>query len=75
MFTSEDGHKTQKLYKQTLLRLGEMLKILQQGDSSRNREMIRDHCDYLSAQGKKQNLFGWVDLMETAKVTIVENEK
>ncbi len=72
MFTSEQAQKVQKLYKQTLLRLGEMLKILKQGDSSRHREKLRGHCDYLSAQGKKQNLFGWVDLMETAKIAIVE---
>ena len=74
MFTSEEAQKAQKLYKQTLLRLGEMLKVLKQGDNSRNRELLRGHCDYLSAQGKKQNLFGWVDLMETAKVAIVKSE-
>ena len=72
MLNSEQAQKAQKLYKQTLLRLGEMLKILKQNDNSRNRELLRGHCDYLSALGKKQNLFGWVDLMETAKVAIVE---
>ena len=74
MFTSEDAHKAQKLYKQTLLRLGEMLKVLKQGNSSRNRELLRGHCDYLSAQGRKQNLLGWIDLMETAKVAIIDSE-
>jgi chemosensory pili system protein ChpA (sensor histidine kinase/response regulator) len=74
MFTSEDAHKAQKLYKQTLLRLGEMLKILKKGNSSRNRELLRGHCDYLSAQGKKQNLFAWVDLMEIAKAAIIESK-
>lgn len=74
MITSEQASNNQKLYKQTLLRLGEMLKILKEGDSSRNRENIKSHCDYLSNQGKKQNLFGWVEVMETAKVAIVRSE-
>lgn len=70
MINSEQAHQAQKLYKQTLLRLGEMLKILKQGDNSRNREILKNHCDYLSTQGKKQNLFGWVEIMETAKIAI-----
>lgn len=70
MITSEQAQQAQKLYKQTLLRLGEMLKLLKQGDSAHNRETLKSHCDYLSIQGKKQNLFGWVELMETAKVAI-----
>jgi chemotaxis protein histidine kinase CheA/DNA-binding response OmpR family regulator len=74
MITSEQASNNQKLYKQTLLRLGEMLKILKEGDSNRNRENIKSHCDYLSNQGKKQNLFGWVEVMETAKVAIVRSE-
>ena len=74
MLNSEQAQKAQKLYKQTLLRLGEMLKVLKQNDNSRNREILRGHCDYLGSLGKKQNLFGWVDLMETAKVAIVEPE-
>lgn len=52
MINSEQAHQAQKLYKQTLLRLGEMLKILKQGDNSRNREILKNHCDYLSTQGK-----------------------
>ncbi|MBL1210281.1 response regulator [Geminocystis sp. GBBB08] len=74
MITSEQADRNQKLYKQTLIRLGEMLKILKQGDNSRNRENIKAHCDYLSNQGKKQNLFGWVEVMETAKAAIVKEE-
>jgi chemosensory pili system protein ChpA (sensor histidine kinase/response regulator) len=74
MITSEQANKNQKLYKQTLVRLGEMLKILKEGDSNRNRENIKSHCDYLSNQGKKQNLFGWVEVMETAKAAIVRTE-
>src|SRR5512146_1426485 len=70
MITSEQAQQVQKLYKQTLLRLGEMLKVLKQGDSSRNREILKEHCDFLSTQGKKQNLFGWVEIMETAKIAI-----
>lgn len=41
MINSEQAHQAQKLYKQTLLRLGEMLKILKQGDNSRNREILK----------------------------------
>lgn len=74
MISSEQAHQAQKLYKQTLLRLGEMLKVLKQGDSSRNREILKNHCDYLSTQGKKQNLFGWVEIMETAKIAISRPE-
>lgn len=74
MITSEQANNNQKLYKQTLVRLGEMLKILKEGDSNRNRENIKSHCDYLSNQGKKQNLFGWVEVMETAKAAIVKTE-
>ncbi len=74
MINSEQASKNQKLYKQTLLHLGEMLKILKQGDSNRNRENLKSHCDYLLSQGKKQNLFGWVEVMETAKVAIITTE-
>ncbi|BAQ60590.1 signal transduction histidine kinase CheA [Geminocystis sp. NIES-3708] len=74
MITSEQANKNQKLYKQTLIRLGEMLKILKEEDSNRNRENIKSHCDYLSNQGKKQNLFGWVEVMETAKAAIIKSE-
>jgi len=74
MITSEQANQHQKLYKQALLRLGEMLKVLKEGDSSRNRETLKSHCDYLSVQGKKQNLFGWVEIMETAKIAIVKPE-
>jgi chemosensory pili system protein ChpA (sensor histidine kinase/response regulator) len=59
-----------KLYRQTLLRLGEMLKILKQGDNPDNRNTLQAHCEYLSNKGKQKNLFGWVELMETAKLAI-----
>ncbi|MGI0481795.1 response regulator [Geminocystis sp. CENA526] len=74
MITSEQASQNQKLYKQTLIRLGEMLKILKQGDNSRNREHIKSHCNFLSIEGKKQNLFGWVEIMETAKIAILSKE-
>lgn len=74
MITSEQASQNQKLYKQTLIRLGEMLKILKQGDNSRNREHIKSHCNFLSIEGKKQNLFGWVEIMETAKIAILNPE-
>ncbi|MBF2057698.1 MAG: response regulator [Cyanobacterium sp. T60_A2020_053] len=64
--------QTQELYKQTLMRLGSMLKLLKQGDSPQNREKIQSFCDYLSLEGRKQNLFGWVELMETAKAAIAK---
>ncbi|BAQ64949.1 hybrid sensor histidine kinase/response regulator [Geminocystis sp. NIES-3709] len=74
MITSEQASQNQKLYKQTLIRLGEMLKILKEGDNSRNREHIKSHCDFLSIQGKKLNLFGWVEVMETSKMAILNPE-
>ncbi|HIK37817.1 MAG: response regulator [Geminocystis sp.] len=74
MITSEQAQKVQQIYKNTLIRLGEMLKVLKQGDSSRNREVIRSHCDHLSILGKKENLFGWVEIMETAKEAIINPE-
>lgn len=74
MITSEQASHNQKLYKQTLIRLGEMLKILKQGDNSRNREYIKSHCNFLSIEGKKLNLFGWVEIMETAKIAILNSE-
>lgn len=74
MITSEQASQNQKLYKQTLIRLGEMLKILKQGDNSRNREHIKSHCNFLSIEGKKHNLFGWVEIMETAKIAILNPE-
>lgn len=74
MITSEQASQNQKLYKQTLIRLGEMLKILKQGDNSRNREYLKSHCNFLSIEGKKLNLFGWVEIMETAKIAITNPE-
>lgn len=74
MITSEKAQKVQQIYKNALIRLGEMLKVLKQGDSSRNREIIRSHCDHLSILGKKENLFGWVELMETAKEAVINPE-
>lgn len=65
-------NQTQELYKQTLIRLGSMLKLLKQGDSPQNRERIQSFCEYLSLEGRKQNLFGWVGLMETAKGAIAK---
>ncbi len=63
-----------KLYKQTLLRLGEMLKILKQGDNPENRNTLQAHCQYLFDQGKKENLFAWAEVMETAKIAIANPE-
>lgn len=65
-----NNNYAQKLYKQALLRLGEMLKILKQGDRRENRNTIEGHCEFLSNQGKQYNLFGWVEIMETAKLAI-----
>ncbi len=65
-------NQAQELYKKTLVRLGSMLKILKQGDSSPSREAIQAHCEFLSLEGKKQDLFGWVSVMETAKLAIAK---
>ncbi|MGY6531018.1 MAG: hybrid sensor histidine kinase/response regulator [Cyanobacterium sp.] len=64
--------QAQELYKQTLFRLGAMLKLLKQGDSPDNRHSIQKHCETLSLEGKKQNLFGWVSIMETAQGAIAK---
>lgn len=64
--------QAQELYKQSLLRLGAMLKLLKQGDTPENRRGIQKHCEALSLEGRKQNLFGWVAIMETAQGAIAK---
>lgn len=64
--------QAQELYKQSLLRLGAMLKLLKQGDTPENRRSIQKHCEALSLEGRKQNLFGWVAIMETAQGAIAK---
>ncbi|MBE9221579.1 hybrid sensor histidine kinase/response regulator, partial [Cyanobacterium stanieri LEGE 03274] len=66
------SNQAQELYKQTLFRLGAMLKLLKQGDSPDNRRNVQKHCEALSLEGKKQNLFGWVAIMETAQGAIAK---
>ncbi|AFZ48607.1 putative CheA signal transduction histidine kinase [Cyanobacterium stanieri PCC 7202] len=64
--------QAQELYKQSLLRLGAMLKLLKQGDSPEHRRSIQKHCEALSLEGRKQNLFGWVAIMETSQGAIAK---
>jgi chemosensory pili system protein ChpA (sensor histidine kinase/response regulator) len=62
----------QNLYNNTLLILGEMLKILRQEDSKETRNKLKSYCQDLSVLGKKANLPRWVELLETATVAIAD---
>lgn len=63
---------TEKLYKNTLVNLGEMLKILKQGDNKETRNKIKSHCQNISHLGQKIRLLGWTELLETASVAIAD---
>ncbi len=60
----------QNLYTQTLMRLGEMLKMLKQGDTGENREKLTSQCQYLAELGKDADVSGWVGLLEIAGMAI-----
>ncbi len=73
---SKNNSASKLLYTQSLLRLGEMLKLLRKGDSPQNRNWVRSHCDFLLEEGKKNNFSAWVKLLQTAREAIanLDNE-
>ncbi len=60
----------QNFHKKVLLRLGEMLKILKQGERQENRVKLQTHCQKLSKMGKDSKMRQWIELVETASLAI-----
>ncbi|ELR96377.1 response regulator [Gloeocapsa sp. PCC 73106] len=51
-----------------------MLQVLKHSDTSKSRSQFQEHCQELLIWGKKANLSGWVELLETAKSAIACEE-
>ena len=66
------GNKEQHIYKNSLLRLAEMLKILREGDSKETRQKFKTLCLELAELGRQAKLTKWVKLLEMTAVAIAD---
>lgn len=69
---SNDKDLKKRIYNKSLLSLGEMLKILKQGDNKENRDKLKRIFQDLSKASEKAEISIWQQLLEIAEIAIID---